>query len=86
MLRRYSVHGTGILQRKLPRNRLPINMPAAPYICHYRKQSLHRELEASARAKPPALGEDPLRREQMFWLSAKGWPTVNNTFAESFLL
>jgi hypothetical protein len=53
---------------------------------HYRKQSLHRELEASARAKPPALGEAPLRREPTFWLSAKVWPTVNSTVAESFLL
>jgi hypothetical protein len=52
---------------------------------HYQKQSLHRELEASARAKSPALGEAPLRREHKVWLSAKDWPTVNSTFAESFL-
>jgi hypothetical protein len=52
---------------------------------HYRKQSLHRELEASARAKSAALGEAPLRRERKVWLSAKDWPTVISTFAESFL-
>jgi hypothetical protein len=52
---------------------------------HYRKQSLHRELEASARAKSAALGEAPLRREHKVWLSAKDWPTVISTFAESFL-
>jgi hypothetical protein len=56
------------------------------YRYHYRKQSLHRESGASPRAKPPALGEASLRREQMFWLSAKGWPTVKSRFAESFLL
>jgi hypothetical protein len=34
-------------------------------ICiHYRKQSLHRELEASARAKSPALGEGLAHGEQ----------------------
>jgi hypothetical protein len=59
--------------------------PARSGTGHYRKQSLHRELEASARAKSAALGEAPLRRERKVWLSAKDWPTVISTFAESFL-
>jgi hypothetical protein len=59
---------------------------AAGDTTHYWKQRLHRESEASPRAKPPALGEAPLRREQMFWLSVKEWPTVKSPFAESFLL
>jgi hypothetical protein len=62
-----------------------LNQEKDPHIIHYGKQSLHRELEASARAKSPALGEAHLRREHKVWLSAKDWPTVNSTLAESFL-
>jgi hypothetical protein len=67
------------------------NQPSIIFCCgfsiaHYRKHSLHRESGASPRAKPPTHGEASLRREQMFWLSAKDWPTVKSPFAESFLL
>jgi hypothetical protein len=52
---------------------------------HYRKQGLHCEPEGSPRAKDPALGANPLRREHQVPLSAKAWLMVQSRFAESIL-